>query len=74
MNYKIAIHITSYVDKNYLERFNFLKKIVGNYKFISKNSDIFIHVNTIVKKEYRVKNVKYIYPPTYRNILLIPLS
>jgi len=61
MNYKIAIHITSYVDKNYLERFNFLKKIVGNYKFISKNSDIFIHVNTIVKKEYRVKNVKYIY-------------
>ena len=55
MNYKIAIHITSYVDKNYLERFNFLKKIVGNYKFISKNSDIFIHVNKIVKKNIELK-------------------
>ena len=47
MNYKIAIHITSYVDKNYLERFNFLKTIVRNYKYISKKSDIFIHVNNI---------------------------
>ena len=37
-NYKIAVHITFFLGKNYLNRINFLRKIVDSYKKISKNA------------------------------------
>jgi hypothetical protein len=59
-NYKVAVHITFFLGKNYLERLKFLKKIVKNYKNISKKLDIFIHTNKNLDRKYKIKNVNYI--------------
>ena len=40
-NYKIAVHITFFLGKNYLNRIEILKKVINSYKKISKNLDIF---------------------------------
>ena len=56
---KIAVHITSFNNINYLERYLFLKRIIQNYQKISKKIDIFIHTNKISKK-FKINKVKYI--------------
>jgi len=58
--YKVAVHITFFLGKNYLERLNFLRKIVKNYKKISKKVDVFIHINKKLDNKYKLKNVNYI--------------
>ena len=55
---KIAVHITSFNNINYLERYLFLKRIIQNYQKISKKIDIFIHTNKILKK-FKINKVKY---------------
>ena len=59
-NYKIAVHITFFLGKNYLNRINFLRKIIVSYKKISKNLDIFIHINKKLLNKYKIKDVNYI--------------
>ena len=59
-NYKIAVHITFFLGKNYLNRINFLRKIIDSYKKISKNLDIFIHINKKLPDKYKIKDVNYI--------------
>ena len=59
-NYKIAVHITFFLGKNYLNRINFLRKIIDSYKKISKNLDIFIHINKKLHNKYKIKDVNYI--------------
>ena len=59
-NYKIAVHITFFLGKNYLNRINFLRKIIDSYKKISKNLDIFIHINKKLPNECKIKDVNYI--------------
>jgi hypothetical protein len=59
-NYKIAVHITFFLGKNYLNRINFLRKIIVSYKKISKNLDIFIHINKKLHNKYKIKDVNYI--------------
>jgi len=59
-NYKIAVHITFFLGKNYLNRINFLIKIIDSYKKISTNLDIFIHINKKLLNKYKIKDVNYI--------------
>ena len=59
-NYKIAVHITLFLGKNYLNRINFLRKIIDCYKKISKNLDIFIHINKKLPNKYKINDVNYI--------------
>jgi hypothetical protein len=59
-NYKIAVHITFFLGKNYLNRINFLRKIIDSYKKISRNLDIFIHINKKLHNKYKIKDVNYI--------------
>jgi hypothetical protein len=59
-NYKIAVHITFFLGKNYLSRINFLRKIIDCYKRISKNLDIFIHINKKLHNKHQIKDVNYI--------------
>jgi hypothetical protein len=59
-NYKIAVHITFFLGKNYLNRINFLRKIIDCYKKISKNLDIFIHINKKLPNKNKINDVNYI--------------
>ena len=59
-NYKIAVHITFFLGKNYLNRIEILKKVINSYKKISKNLDIFVHINKDLIKKYKIKDVNYI--------------
>ena len=58
-NYKISVHIPFYIDDNIKKKFFFLKKVCKSYLKISKNLEIFIHTNKVVKKVS--KRIKFIY-------------
>jgi hypothetical protein len=58
-NYKITVHIPFYIDNNINKKNIFLKRVCKNYLKISKNLEIFIHTNKIIKKNS--KKIKFIY-------------
>ena len=59
MKMKLSVHICSFINENYQERFRYLKKITKHIFEISKDAKIFIHTNLNVKK-FQIKKIKYI--------------
>ena len=60
-NYKIAVHITFYIDNNYRLKILLLTKILNNYLKISKKIKLFVHTNKKLKNSKKSRNIIFIY-------------
>ena len=60
-NYKIAVHITFYIDNNYKLKILLLTKILNSYLKISKKIKLFVHTNKKLKNSKKNRNIIFIY-------------